>query len=524
LPLLIDFESDISNWTLNGTWGITSAQSHSPTKSLTESPSGNYGNNQNISATFGPVSLLGYTSAQLSFWTKYDLETNYDYLYVEVSNNNQTWTLLERYSGNQASWTNKTYPLNSYLGNAIYIRFRFTSDGSVTKDGFYMDDFAISVTGTAKMQPLKIYKGWSGISSYLSPFLSPVSEILQPITSNLVVLQDEANSYWPAQSVNTLGNWNSQTGYKIKVSHNSYLRIPGSDIENQAITLTEGWNILPVLSTCPVECGTLFSQIPQIQVVKEIASTRVYWLGQGIESLQNLLPGVAYHVYASAAATLNFPECNDKQYDITINKTDSPWETISPTGNSHLISIPNTVLQNFTVNDKIGVFTPNGKCAGLVAIENLEDNVVLVAFENDSLVHRIDGFVENNPLSFRLNKNATGEVLNLAATFDNTMPQTNLFHPKGLSAITNLVPGSTGIQNIINDITIFPNPAKSSVLVELSNNQQARLEIISPSGQVVETLYFQGISNVNVSVLPKGVYLFRITGESVHAVRKVVIQ
>ncbi len=525
LPFVIDFEGETSNWTFDGAWGISTSQSHSPSKSLTESPSGNYDNNLNISATFGPISLVGYTSAQLSFWTKYDLESNYDYLHVEISNNNQEWTRLGRYSGLQSSWTEKSYSLNNFIGNAIYLRFRLTSDGSITKDGAYIDDFAVSVTGSAKMQPLKIYKGWSGISTYLSPFIESAGEIVQPISANLVVLQDETNSYWPSHNVNTLGNWNVQCGYKIKVSYNSYLRVPGSDIQNPSVTLNEGWNILPVLTNCPVECSVLFSQVSEIEVVKEIASTQVYWPAKEIETLQFLLPGKAYYVLASEQITITFPDCEtNTAIDLQKDKIDMTWELLSPSGNSHLISIPVTALQGYSVNDKIGVFTPNGNCAGLITLQNLEDNIALVAFESDSLSDRVGGFMQNDPLVFKLFKFATGEEINLVATFDPAMSHTNLFHPKGLSSITQLVPASVGITETSDHVLVYPNPAKSTLHVELLENGTAKIELSSLDGKILVTDMVEGTRNIELSTFSKGVYLLKIEGEKVRVVQKIIHQ
>ncbi|MDD4748074.1 MAG: M28 family peptidase [Salinivirgaceae bacterium] len=525
LPLLVDFEGDLPHWDFAGSWGLSATQSYSPTHSLTESPMGNYGNNQNVSATFGPVSLIGYSTAQLSFWTKYDLESNYDHVYVEVSSNNQNWTALDQFSGLQSAWTDKSYVLNSYLNSAIYIRFRFTSDGSVTNDGINIDDFEISVTGDASIQPVRVYAGWSGISSYLLPFQSQMSEVLQPISNNLIIVQDETDSYYPSQSVNTVGSWNAEKGYKIKVANNSYLRIAGSSIENQTINISAGWNILPIVSSCPVECSALFSQTSEITIVKEIGNVNVYWPAKEVETLEYLQPGKAYYVYATGNTTVTFPNCEEKQYAYTSKKdTDSPWEMTPPTGNSHVISISKTALQNFSVGDKIGAFISDGKCAGMVTIENFESNIALVAFENDTLTSVVDGFQLNETLVFKLYKSSTGETENLAATYNMAMPQNSAFHPKGLSSITQLVVGNTGIEGSLSGTRIYPNPAKESVFIELPHDNQVTLEVVNLTGQILETRTVTGSSTVNTALLPKGMYFFRILDAGFRTTHKIVIQ
>jgi M6 family metalloprotease-like protein len=63
-----DIEGDTSGYFPQGTWAVTTADSHSSTHSWTDSPGGNYGNNVN-SALFTPnFSLSGLSSPTLNFW------------------------------------------------------------------------------------------------------------------------------------------------------------------------------------------------------------------------------------------------------------------------------------------------------------------------------------------------------------------------------------------------------------------------------------------------------------------------
>jgi hypothetical protein len=145
IPFTDLFEAGTTYWTLEGTWGLTTSTSYSPTHSLTESPSGNYGNNLNISANLYPFTLAGVTQASISFYTKYNLESGYDYTYLEVSTNGSTWSTLATFNGNQSTtWSLKTYSLNAYLGQPlVLLRFRFYSDSYITKDGMYIDNFTL---------------------------------------------------------------------------------------------------------------------------------------------------------------------------------------------------------------------------------------------------------------------------------------------------------------------------------------------------------------------------------------------
>ncbi len=108
-----DFESGTDNWVLEGTWGTTTAQSNSPTTSLTESPGANYAANLNISATMASgVDLSAVLDAELSFYAIYDIEGgNFDYMYVEASGNGgTTWVNIATFlgEGNLDTWVEYT--------------------------------------------------------------------------------------------------------------------------------------------------------------------------------------------------------------------------------------------------------------------------------------------------------------------------------------------------------------------------------------------------------------------------------
>jgi hypothetical protein len=146
-PFVEDFESGTSRWRLDSPWGLMTGTYHSATHSLTESPSGNYTNNLNISAYLYPFSLKTATTANFSFWTRYVTESGYDYLYAEISTDGNSWTQLASYNGSQTTWSQKNFSLSAYLGQPyVCIRFRFYSDVYVTAAGVNIDDINLTVT------------------------------------------------------------------------------------------------------------------------------------------------------------------------------------------------------------------------------------------------------------------------------------------------------------------------------------------------------------------------------------------
>ena len=109
-----------------------------------------------FSGVSGPVDF--------SFWTWYDLEKGYDYLYLEASTDGQHWDILKTpscteqdQSGNsygcgyngksggadQARWINEQVDLSSYAGKKVQLRFEYVTDATVVGAGLLLDDLSI---------------------------------------------------------------------------------------------------------------------------------------------------------------------------------------------------------------------------------------------------------------------------------------------------------------------------------------------------------------------------------------------
>lgn len=94
------------------------------------------------------------------FHTWYDLETDYDYLYLEGSDDGQNWDILttpsctsEDPSGNSFGcgyndttngWIKESVDLSAYAGKEIQLRFEYITDAAVNGEGFLLDDVSIS--------------------------------------------------------------------------------------------------------------------------------------------------------------------------------------------------------------------------------------------------------------------------------------------------------------------------------------------------------------------------------------------
>ncbi len=160
----IVFEDDgntFDNWFSNK-WNVTNNNYYSPTGSITDSPNGNYANNEyNPIVLVEPIDLTNTGFAMLTFMAKWDIEAGYDYVQLLARREGSVgWTPLEgKYtrsgSNNQApgqplydgtsDWVKEEIDLTDFVGSNLLLSFVLKSDGFVTGDGFYFDDMVITV-------------------------------------------------------------------------------------------------------------------------------------------------------------------------------------------------------------------------------------------------------------------------------------------------------------------------------------------------------------------------------------------
>lgn len=188
--VFIDEANDLSNYE-NTAWGVTNTTFVSPSSSITDSPSGNYSNNQNsVISLSNPIDLSSGTSAMVSFYARWDIESTWDYVQFEISTDNgSTWEPQcgnytsagtnaqpigePLYDGVQDEWVYEEINLSEYIGEVIMARFTLVSDGGVTRDGFYFDDLSFLLVTDESLQVDEI-----DLKAAFKLFPNPVKDIL----------------------------------------------------------------------------------------------------------------------------------------------------------------------------------------------------------------------------------------------------------------------------------------------------------------------------------------------------------
>lgn len=117
--------------------------------------------NMSLTRTFDFQEISGPLTLRYAAW--FDLERDYDYLYLTVSEDGENWKILttpsgtaENPSGNSygwgytsisGGWIQEEVDLSQYAGKKIHLRFEYVTDAAVNGEGFLLDDVAIQQTG-----------------------------------------------------------------------------------------------------------------------------------------------------------------------------------------------------------------------------------------------------------------------------------------------------------------------------------------------------------------------------------------
>lgn len=165
------FELGLTAWQISGNWERSTSQHYSGSYSLTDSPTGNYSNNQTSNCRLlQPVNLQGVLNVNLQFYAKHNISLDGDYCMLQYSTNGVTWKYLDDFTGVSA-WQLYSYNLNHLIGSNAYLRFTMYSNSSGSADGIYIDDVKVFVTShptnlTEELLPTPSLS----INSYPNPF------------------------------------------------------------------------------------------------------------------------------------------------------------------------------------------------------------------------------------------------------------------------------------------------------------------------------------------------------------------
>jgi hypothetical protein len=114
-----------------------------------------------LTREFDLTNVSGPVTLSYSMW--YDIEENWDYVFVEASTDGKTWQILTTpsgtdsnpsgnsygwgYTGQTGDWVQEDVDLSQFAGQKVQIRFEYITDAAVNGEGFLLDDVRVDAAG-----------------------------------------------------------------------------------------------------------------------------------------------------------------------------------------------------------------------------------------------------------------------------------------------------------------------------------------------------------------------------------------
>jgi len=344
-------------------------------------------------------------------------------------------------------------------------------------------------------------------------------------TNAVSIVQNLNSAFSPILGLNTLTNWDVNSGYIVKCSEPISISITGLAKENGTLSLTQGWNLVPVFSRSHVDTESLFGGIlGKLVIAKQVAGNAIYWPSMQIETLTQFESGKTYFVFVNEDCHINYPILGNKSDFSANTENDFPWQVTDPKPHSHVILFPWSCLQQLEVGDYIGGFTPNGDCVGAIQIEDLGMNYALVLYSNDIITEDTDGFLPGDLIQMRVFSSASQTDRSIAANYSNQMPNTSLFANEGISMVNSFeFEGNSAVTHNLG-FSVFPNPAKDYIVIEESSGVQCAVQIYSALGLTVYTGELNSDLQISTTSWSSGIYFIGITCEQRQITKRIVVR
>jgi len=398
-------------------------------------------------------------------------------------------------------------------------------------DGKFHNNGLSALTGIellTSIQTLNLAEGWSGISTYLNPTDANIENMFSSVSDEMVVMYKlDGSMYWPGQNLNTIGQWDTYDGHVIKMSQDATLEVSGDEIDNKSVFLESGLNLIPVLSSDPANVELLFSTIPQLVLVKEVAGIGVYLPQWGINTLGSVLPGSAYFAYTNQSGSISYSgnelKGTHESASIKLNTINTPWNLVKQVPGSHVVvfNVNDNMIQP---GDVIGGFTGTELCAGIVQVDENDESFALILNADDPFDDEVNGFQSHEEFNFRLYRASTNETFDLEVKYSADFDQGS-FVPNGMSEVLSLKTSISGtFDDLATEMTVYPNP--SSGMFNLSDTENVKyIEVSDAYGKLIFKAEPGFDKRIDLSNYPTGIYFLKaVKHDGSESIHKLIVQ
>ncbi|NCA86696.1 MAG: T9SS type A sorting domain-containing protein [Clostridia bacterium] len=396
-------------------------------------------------------------------------------------------------------------------------------------DGIFMESVLVHFEVTDQMgQQIMIPEPgqWGYISTYIdmSGAKMTMEEAMADIADDMVIMLGKTGIFWPAFNINSIGEYDTYQGYKLKMANDAALAFYGMPVQNKTVSFTAGTHIIPVLSEEPILATTVFGGQP-VEFAFGLDGT-IYWPAGSVYTLEELVPGYGYLVRFSAPATLNFND--DKSGSIAFNKPASrvnytTWNDVNYTGDVHIIGVSAEAAAELLPGDVVGVFGADEICVGMANYNGNNEAFALAAYADDPTTVALDGMLEGETLQVKIFRD--NETIDVQPVYNQNMPEySGSYVINGLTMIDSFKAGATSIgDENISTFAVYPNPTTGIITID-GISSTTRVMVTNTQGQIISNISIETAHQLDLSSQPSGLYFVKLVSDQGTKIVKLIVR
>ena len=433
-------------------------------------------------------------------------------------------------------------PTNLYENYGTYtVSLTVTDVNELTDTETKIDYINVSLSGG---QIIELIAGYSFVSTRIIPENADFLVICDDILPNLDFVRNTAGDMlrkigpmW----INSIGNWITTEGYLFRMNDADELIILGDVINPQTpIPLIDGYQLISYLPENPIDALTAFTDVlDNLDFVRNSSGDMLRKIGPNwINGIGDMNSGEGYLVRMLDSDELIYPVSGEKFAGIA----DTETEYFKFEGGNAADQVYTIYVDGLQIGDEVAAFDGD-KMIGSVKI--ISQN----AFDNDlavfNTVNSGQGYQAGNPIQLKVwdsftQKTSVAELSMIDPYYEAYM-QKVYPNEDGLYSVVKISKSLIGMENIDNEISIYPNPSNGIITIEnltglsleitdlrgriffqskiINQTKQSKRHEVSPYGPVWESKM-----KIDLSDIESGIYLVRIIGKNFNKVEKIVIQ
>jgi hypothetical protein len=395
-------------------------------------------------------------------------------------------------------------------------------------DGIFVESVLVhfEVTAQAGQKIMIPEQGqWGYISTYLGMNAKmSVAEVMADIADDMVIMLGKTGIFWPEFNINSIGEYDTYQGYKLKMANDAALAFYGMPAQNKIVSFAAGTHIIPVLSEDPILAATVFGGQP-VEFAFGLDGT-IYWPAGPIFTLEHLVPGYGYLVRFSGPATLDF---NGLKSGVAVsNKPASrmnhtTWNDVNYTGDVHIIGISADAASELLPGDVVGVFGVDGQCTGMAVFNGDNKPFALAAYADDPTTNATDGMLEGETLQIKIFRDS--ETIDMQPVYNQSMPDHSGFYViNGLTMIDSFKAGATSIGDVTSTtFAVYPNPTTGIITID-GISSTTRVMVTNTQGQIISNISIETSHQLDLSSQPAGLYFVKLVSDQGTKTVKLIVR